>query len=201
MSLQASPSPNEQYAAQHMRKVVAYELLSLDGVAEDPDRFISVWDDDADAHLAEVIASQDVVLLGRRSYDEWAEFWPQSEIEPFASFINPVTKYVATSTPLDREWTNSRVIDGGLVDFVRQLKAEPGGDIGVHASISITQELLAAGLVDELSLVIAPAIVGSGKRLFEGAPAVRLDLIRQATTPAGHLLLDYRVIASDHDSV
>ena len=74
-----------------------------------------------------LIATQDAVILGRRSYDEWAEFWPGSEIQPFASFINAVPKYVATSTPLEREWTNSRVIDGGLVDFVRHLKGRPGG--------------------------------------------------------------------------
>src|SRR5262249_36954675 len=107
------------------RKVVAGYFLSLDGVAEAPDRFITNWDEETDASGATLIATQDAVILGRRSYDEWAGFWPGSEIEPFASFINAVTKYVATSTPLEREWTNSRVIDGGLVDFVRHLKGQP----------------------------------------------------------------------------
>ena len=120
-----------------MRKVVAYELLSLDGVAEEPDGFITAWDDAMDANLAAVIAAQDAVILGRRSYDEWAEFWPGSEIEPFATFINAVPKYVATSTPLVREWANARAIDGELVEFVRDLKDRSGGDIGVHASISV----------------------------------------------------------------
>ena len=77
-----------------MRKIVVYELLSLDGVAEDPDRFFTDWDDAMDANLAAVIATQDAVILGRRSYTEWAEFWPSSQIEPFATFINGVTKYV-----------------------------------------------------------------------------------------------------------
>ena len=86
-----------------MRKVVVYELLSLDGVAEDPDGFFADWDDAMEANLAAVIAAQDAVILGRRSYDEWAEFWPGSEIEPFATFINGVSKYVATSPPLVRE--------------------------------------------------------------------------------------------------
>ena len=90
-----------------MRKIVVYELLSLDGVAEDPDGFFADWDDAMDANLAAVIATQDAVILGRRSYTEWAEFWPSSEIEPFATFINGVTKYVATSTPLDRDWANA----------------------------------------------------------------------------------------------
>ena len=110
-----------------------------------------------DANLAAVIAAQDAVILGRRSYDEWAEFWPGSEIEPFATFINGVAKYVATSTPLDREWANATAVDGDLVEFVRDLKDRPGGDIGVHASISVAQALLAAGVVDELRLVIAPS--------------------------------------------
>ena len=87
-----------------MRKIVVYELLSLDGVAEDPDSFFAEWDDAMDANLAAVIATQDAVILGRRSYTEWAQFWPSSQIQPFATFINGVTKYVATSTPLDRDW-------------------------------------------------------------------------------------------------
>ena len=66
-----------------------------------------------------LIAKQDAVILGRRSYDEWAAYWPGSDIEPFASFINGVAKYVATSTPLDGSWTNSTAIDGDLVDLVR----------------------------------------------------------------------------------
>ncbi len=81
-----------------MRKVVVYELMSLDGVAERPDEFFD-WDDEMDANLGAVIASQDAVILGRRSYDEWAGYWPDSDIEPFATFINSVAKYVATSRP------------------------------------------------------------------------------------------------------
>lgn len=193
MSSQADPEISAEETGQTPRKVVAYELLSLDGVAEDPDRFITDWEEVEDAHLASVIAAQDAVILGRRSYDEWAEFWPDSEIEPFASFINAVTKYVATSSPLEREWANSRVIDGELVEFVRQLKGRPGGDIGIHASISVTQTLLAADLVDEVRLVIAPAIAGSGQRLFDGVPPMRLDLIRSTASPSGLLLVEYRV--------
>src|SRR5581483_1192146 len=108
-----------------VRKVVVYELLSLDGVAESPDRFITAWDEVMDANLAAVIASQDSVILGRRSYDEWADYWPGSETEPFATFINGVAKHVATSSPLDREWANATVIDAGLVDFIEDLKHRP----------------------------------------------------------------------------
>ncbi len=176
-----------------MRKVVVYELLSLDGVAQDPDEFFG-WDDVMDVNLGEVIATQDSVILGRRSYDEWAGYWPGSDLEPFATFINSVDKHVATSSPLDRAWTNSTVIDGDLIGFVQDLRQRSGGDIGVHASISVAQSLLAAGVVDELRLVIAPAIAGRGRRLLDGVPAHRLEAVEVATSPTGHLLATYRVL-------
>jgi dihydrofolate reductase len=177
-----------------VRKLVVYELLSLDGVAQDPDEFITDWDDAIDAHLAAVIATQDAVILGRRSYDEWAAFWPSSDIQPFADFINAVAKHVVTSTPLDRGWANATAIDGGLVGFVRDLKERSGGDIGVHGSMSVAQTLLAADVVDELRLVIAPTIVGRGRRLLEGVPSIRLGSIRAEVSPTGHLLVDNRVV-------
>jgi dihydrofolate reductase len=147
-----------------------------------------------EANLAAVIATQDAVILGRRSYTEWAAFWPNSQIQPFATFINGVTKHVATSTPLDRGWANASAIDGGLVDFVRDLKQQRGGDVGVHASISVAQALLAADMVDELKLVIAPTIAGRGRRLFDGVPSLRLGSMRSAVSPTGSLLVDYRLI-------
>ena len=177
-----------------MRKIVVYELLSLDGVAENPDDFFADWDDAMDANLAAVIATQDAVILGRRSYTDWAQFWPSSDIEPFATFINGVTKHVATSTPLDRNWANATVIDGPLVEFVRDLKQQPGGDVGVHASISVAQALLAAHVVDELRLVIAPRIAGRGRRLLDGLPSIQLESIRSKISPTGSLLVDYRVV-------
>jgi dihydrofolate reductase len=179
---------------QGVRKIVVYELLSLDGVAEYPDRILADWDDAMDANLAAVIATQDAVILGRRSYTEWAQFWPSSQIQPFATFINGVTKYVATSTPLDRDWANATVLDGGLVEFVRDLKQRPGNDIGVHASISVAQALLAADVVDELSLVIGPVIVGRGRRFLDGSPSIRLELLRSQISPTGSLLVHYRVL-------
>jgi dihydrofolate reductase len=177
-----------------VRKIVVYELLSLDGVAEDPDAFFADWDEAMDANLATVIATQDAVILGRRSYTEWAQFWPSSQVEPFATFINDVTKHVATSTPLDGDWANATSIDGGLIDFVRDLTQQQGGDIGVHASISVAQALLAGGVVDEVKLVIAPRIAGRGRRLLDGLPSIQLESIRSDVSPTGYLLVDYRVI-------
>lgn len=176
-----------------MREVVVYELISLDGVAEAPETFFG-WDDALDGHLGETIAAQDTVILGRRTYDEWAGFWPSSAIEPFASFINRVSKHVATSTALDRDWANTTRINTGLVDFVRGLKASTGGDIGVHGSISVAQALLAAGLVDQLRLVVGPMTAGHGRRLLDGQPPTRLELLRSDALPAGYLIADYRIV-------
>jgi dihydrofolate reductase len=192
VSTETTPSTTGQ---QSSRKVVAGYFLSLDGVAEAPDRFITAWDDETDASGAELIATQDAVILGRRSYDEWAGFWPGSDIEPFASFINTVPKYVATSTPLEQEWAGACVIDGGLVEFARDLKSRPGGDIGVHGSIELSRALLAAGVVDELRLVIAPTIVGEGARLFDGLPDISLETISSVASACGHLLVKLRVVS------
>jgi dihydrofolate reductase len=101
---------------------------------------------------------------------------------------------VATSTPLEQEWANTKVIDGGLVEFVRDLKQQPGGDVGVHASISVAQALLAAGVVDELKLVVGPMIVGHGRRLLDGLPSIKLESIRSEISPTGYLIVDYRAI-------
>lgn len=177
-----------------MRTVVAYELLSLDGVAEAPDSFIHEWDASVDAHLSDVIAEQDAVILGRGSYEEWARFWPTSDIEPFATFINGVQKYVATSTPLRSDWANATRIDGDLATFVDGLRNQPGGEIGVHASISVARSMLATGLIDVLKLVIAPTVAGAGRRLLDGVSATRLELLGAESSPSGHLLVTYRVL-------
>ncbi len=177
-----------------MRKIVAYELLSLDGVAEEPTDYITDWDEEMDANVARVIAHQDAVLLGRRTWDDWAAFWPTSDIEPFATFINSVQKFVVTSTPPTTEWGNTALVDGDLTAFVDDLKRQPGGDIGVHGSISLTQTLLEERLIDELRLVIAPALQMRGRRLFEKAAQARLTLSQSVTSRTGYLLLDYQVV-------
>ncbi len=175
-----------------MRDVVAYELLSLDGVAEDPDAFILEFDEVMQENLRSVIAAQDVVLLGRRTYDDWARFWPTSEIEPFASFINGTQKFVATSSPLDPSWEHAAVVEGNVASFVTELKQQPGGDIGLHGSISLTQSLLEEGLVDVLRLVVSPSLQMSGRKLFDRGASMRLSMTRNVTSPTGYLLVDFR---------
>ena len=175
-----------------MRSVVAYELLSLDGVAEHPMDFITEFDEVMSDNLGRVIATQDTVLLGRRTYNDWAAFWPSSDIEPFASFINAVEKVVATSTPLVPEWASSAAVDGDVIEFLKNLKHGSGGDIGLHGSIALTQALLEEGLVDELRLVIAPALHVPGRKLFSKGQPQRFSLTRSAASPNGYMLLDYK---------
>ncbi len=176
-----------------MRKVVAYMLVSVDGVAENPDQFLFHFDKAMEANLSEVIRTQDTVLLGRKMYDEWSDYWPKSDVQPFADFINNVQKYVATATPLPREWTNAESIQGPVNDFVRELKAGAGGDIGVHGSISLTQSLLVARLIDEVRLLIAPRVVGGGRRLFEDDVTQSLELVQSTGSPSGSVLVHYKV--------
>ncbi len=179
-----------------MRKVVVYTLVSVDGVAQDPEKFLFDFDETMEANLAEVIGTQDTVLLGRKMYDEWSAYWPKSDDQPFADFINNVHKYVATASPLTNEWTKAEPIQGPVDHFVRELIAGEGGDIGIHGSISLAQYLLAQGLVDELRLLVAPRVVGSGRRLFEDDVAYSLELVRSTGSPSGSLLIHYNVIAS-----
>ena len=176
-----------------VRSVVVYEFLSLDGVAEQPDEFVTDFDDVMHENLDRVIATQDAVLLGRGTYDEWAEFWPTSDIEPFAGFINGVEKFVVTSTPPEEVWANTKIVDGGLLEFVTELSQQPGKDIGVHGSIALTQSLLEQGLVDELRLVIAPVLRINGRKLFDNGSSRRLRLTRNITSPSGCVLLDFQV--------
>jgi dihydrofolate reductase len=177
-----------------MRKLVAYTLLSLDGVAESPNRYMEDFDGEMLANLGEVIGAQDTVLLGRRTYDEWAGYWPNAGSEPFASFINGVRKYVPTSTRPATTWAHATFISSDFEWFVRERKRESGGDIGVHGSITLTRHLLRAGLIDELRLVIAPVLAGAGRRLFTAEDERRrLRLLRTRGTSSGGILADYAV--------
>lgn len=187
-----------------MRKVVLYTLVSLDGDAENPSRYFTP-DDRAEGppefdaamedDLVRTIGSQDAVLLGRRMYEEWSHFWPTADPEiPFTGFINRVKKYVVTSAPLSRTWNNAERVEGPLEEVVRRLKAQPGGDIGVHGSVELAQSLLARGLVDELRLVVGPVFGFSGRKLWpETDDVCRLELVSATATPSGSVLLHYAV--------
>jgi dihydrofolate reductase len=175
-----------------MRPVVAYLFYSLDGVVTAPDRWVFDFDDEMAAHLGELVGGQDAVLLGRATYEMWAPYWPTATDEPFASFINNVPKYVASTTLTEVTWNNSTLVKGSIADEIARLKQEPGRDIGVHGSPSLVRSLLRDGLLDELRLAVPPVVAGSGERLFDGSGEVRrLRLTRSQRTPTGALLLGY----------
>jgi dihydrofolate reductase len=187
-----------------MRKVVLYTLTSLDGAVDDPRRYFPdstptvasapVFDQVMANLEARLIGNQDAVLLGRKTFDEWSRYWPTSDEQPFADFINSVKKYVVTSTPLANSWDHAEAVASPVAEVVGDLKARPGGDIGVHGSITLAQSLLAAGLVDELQLAVGPVLDPTGRRLFEGLDDLRrLELLSATPTPGGTVWVTYRV--------
>jgi dihydrofolate reductase len=176
-----------------MRKVVLYQLLSLDGVAEEPGDWFFDGGAEVFANLGRIIGSQDDILLGRATYDYWVDYWPKSDHEPFASFINGTRKHVVTSSPLSREWANTTRVTSPVAGYVTDLKQRPGGDIGIHGSIGLARSLLHARLVDELELAVSPAFAGHGRRLFDGEDTLqRLELLDVQRSPKGTLFLAYR---------
>jgi dihydrofolate reductase len=178
-----------------MRKVVLYQLLSLDGVAEEPSDW--VFDDGPElvANLGRIIESQDDIILGRGTYDYWVGYWPTAEMEPFASFINGTRKHVFTSSAPDQEWANTTVVTTPAADYVIDLKQQPGGDIGIHGSIELARSLLRARLVDQLELVVSPALAGHGRRLFVDDDTLQtLDLLDTQRSARGTLFLTYRCL-------
>ena len=180
-----------------MRKVTAGLFYSVDGVAEAPDQFqFDSFDDELGAMLGGVMGEVDTVLLGRKGWQEWAGFWPNAGQDmDFAGFINAVPKHVASHTlkPDDLAiWQNSSLIEGDVEDFVRDLKQQEGGTIAVMGGMSLVRQLLLAGLMDELTLIIHPVVAGKGRRLFEdGTPTTRLELRSHQVTSKGNVVLIY----------
>ena len=180
------------------RLVTATLFASVDGVVEAPDTFqFDSFDDVLGELMMTGIARIDDVLLGRTTYQEWADYWPNQapeEDQGFAAFINPVPKHVASRslTQSDLAWQNSRLIEGDLRDHVRELRQADGGEIAVNGSISVVQQLFGAGLLDRLTLIVHPVVAGQGRRLFEpGHETTRLELVDSVISPAGNAVLTY----------
>jgi dihydrofolate reductase len=177
-----------------LRRIVAGLFISLDGVTESPDQWqFDHFDEDMAAGLGAQLETQDAVLLGRVTYQEWADYWPTATDEPFASYINNAPKYVV-STTLDKvEWQNSTLLKGDLAQALSELKQQPGKNIGVAGSPTLVRSLLQEDLLDELILMIHPVVVGRGKRLFsEGADLKRLQLVEAKPTRTGVLIATYQ---------
>ncbi|MFL4476150.1 dihydrofolate reductase family protein [Paeniglutamicibacter sp. MACA_103] len=190
-------------------KLTLTEFVSLDGVSQGPG---SPEEDTTDGftqggwlvpHMDEAFIEQaaqwlgeaDGLLLGRRTYEAFARDWPQitDPDDPFTALMNSLPKYVASQTLGEGSWNPTTVLYGDVAAKVAQLKARPGRELQIHGSARLAGSLLADGLIDELRLVVAPVVLGHGRRLFPdgGAPA-GLRLSSSTTTPGGLAILVYQ---------
>jgi dihydrofolate reductase len=185
-----------------MGRIVVTEFVSLDGVMEDPggseDFKHGGWtfelpfgEDGGKFKLDETVAS-DALLLGRVTYEGFAEAWPSRDGE-FADMFNSMPKYVVSSTLSDPTWNNSTVLNGDLVDEVKKLRERHDGDIVVHGSAQLVRGLLEHDLVDELRLMVFPVVLGAGKRLFgETSDKKTFQIVDTKTVGDGVTILVYR---------
>ena len=178
-----------------MRKIVAGLFISLDGVVEAPERWHFPYaDDEMNAIVGEQMASSDTMLFGRRTFEAFASYWPhQGDDNPMAAALNNAPKLVASNT-LDSAdaWANSTVVAGDVAAELARLKAGEGGDISITGSATLVQSLLAAGVLDELRLLVHPIVLGTGARLFDDANAsVPLTLLDSRPLATGVMYLTY----------
>ena len=179
-----------------MRKVVASEIVSLDGVMGSPEEWaFSYSNDEMEEANASGMAASDALLLGRVTYEALAAFWPnQPGGTPMVDYINSVPKFVVSGTleePL--EWNNSTLIEGDeFAEGIAELKRQPGKDITTIGSGALFRSLLRDRLLDELRLMVHPIVVGIGKRLFEdGEERQALELVDSKTFATGVVVLTY----------
>ena len=179
-----------------VRKVVAVELVSLVCVMEAPEEWaFSYSNDEMEEANASGMAASDAMLLGRKTYEGLAAFWPnQPGGMPMVDYINSVPKFVVSATleePL--EWSNSTLIKGNVAEEVLRLKQQPGKEILVFGSGDLVKALMRYDLIDEVLLMIFPVIVGSGQRLFaDGIDEMVLELVDMERFDSGVVVLTYR---------
>lgn len=182
-----------------MAKLISTLFISADGVAEiDPDWHFPYFDDNMGRAVTEDYDAADVLLLGRETYDSFAGAWPEREAAggedaPFAKRLGDVRKVVASRQDLEFTWRQSERIDGDLVDAAAALKADPGiSGILIPGSLSVVQQLLAAGLLDELRLLVHPVAARKGRRLFdEGGAPTHLKVLTTEAFPTGVIRVIY----------
>ncbi len=180
-----------------MRKVIAVELVSVDGVMESPEEWAFPYSStEMEEANASGMAASDAMLLGRVTYEGLAAFWPnQPAGTPMVDYINSVPKHVVSRTleePLG--WNNSTLIKGDeFAEEIAELKQKPGKDITIIGSGALVRSLLDEGLLDELRLMVHPIVLGGGKRLFEeGGDRRALELVESRAFATGVLYLTYR---------
>ena len=182
-----------------MRKLVANLFISLDGVVEEPGEWhFPYFNDEMGAAVDATLSTADTMLLGRRTYDDHAGAWPEREAAggedaEFAKVLGDARKIVVSRHQPELTWRNSELLQGDLAEGVTALKNEPGdGNIAISGSVSVVRQLLAAGLLDELRLLVHPIAVRKGMRLFdEGETPIPLELRSSETFSTGVLSLVY----------
>jgi dihydrofolate reductase len=186
-----------------MRTIRVFEHISLDGVIEHEDGYAyGAWTAPyrSPAGLAAVIEAHGTgfdLLLGRRTYDLWAGYWPKAGNSPLANSLNAATKYVATHRPDSLGWGPAKDLGADMIEGVRRLKAAPGPDLVLWGSSTLTSPLLGQGLVDEVVLIVYPVLLGRGKRLFsDQADARELAFVSTKATSTGVLMNTYRHVGS-----
>ncbi|MEV0841689.1 dihydrofolate reductase family protein [Actinocatenispora sera] len=186
-----------------MRRLKIIEHVSLDGVVQhsvDGDDFpYPNWNvpfrtpEGRDAVLA-MHGERFDLLLGRRTYDLWARFWPTVPANPMADRLNAATKFVATHRPETLHWGPAEPLGPDVAEGVRRVKADDGPDLVLCGSSTLTSTLLEQGLADEVVLIVYPVVLGTGKRIVaEGTPARSLELAETQTTPSGVVLTRYQL--------
>jgi dihydrofolate reductase len=190
-----------------MKKIIAGLFISLDGVVEAPNEWhFPYFNDEMGAAVAATLGPADTILFGRKTYDSFAGAWPEREAAggedaPFAKALGDARKIVASSQKLEFTWRNSEQLEGDLVEVVTALKNEPGGNIALSGSVSVVRQLLAAGLLDELHLLVHPIAVRKGMRLFDdGDTPIPLRLISAESFKTGVLNLVYGPAQSTGDA-
>jgi len=186
-----------------MRKIRIFEHISLDGVIEhDGDYAYGAWTAPyrSPAGLAAVIEAHGTgfdLLLGRRTYDIWADYWPKAGKSPMADALNAATKYVATHTPDSLGWRPVKDLGADIIEGVRGIKSKDGPDLIVWGSSTLTSVLLGQGLVDEVVLFVYPVLLGRGKRILsDRVDARELALVSTKAMSSGVLMNTYRHVGS-----
>ena len=189
-----------------MRKLIVSTFLTLDGVMqapggpeEDPEGgfalggwSVNYWDDQMSEFMGESMGRPFDLVLGRKTYEIFAAYWPHAGDEPGAKSLNDATKYVASRTLRSLDWENSMLIEGDVPERVAALKRGDGPELQVHGSSNLIQTLLRHGLVDEFRLMMFPLVVGPGKRLFsEGTIPTGLKLVEGKVTSTGVVIGTY----------
>lgn len=183
-----------------MRKIIVSEAVALDGVfdAQTMGKWaVPYYSEEREEYIRGIVLASDTLLLGRTTYDIQAWFWPNQKADKYgmANHKNSMVKVVVTSTPLQAQWNNTKIIEKNAVEEVAKLKQQPGKNILIEGSAMLVQALLQAELIDEINLVVHPAVAGSGKRLFnDGAANTKLmKLVENKTLRQGVVALTYEL--------